>query len=108
MLKIPSSIHVTHHILYWSAFHHFFTFCRNDSFRSNCHPDVSTVLRQHYNRPYFLPADSESSSVDWIFMGGPGLGAFVHVRNGNLNGILTLMNIYFDMDIVIIYLRISK
>lgn len=48
-------------------------------FRSNCHSDVATVLRQHYNRPYFLPVDSESSQVDWIFMGGPGLGAFVHV-----------------------------
>lgn len=46
---------------------------------SNCHSDVATVLRQHYNRPYFLPVDSESSQVDWIFMGGPGLGAFVHL-----------------------------
>lgn len=51
------------------------------SFRSNCHSKVATVLRQHYNRPYFLPAhvDSKSSRVDWIFMGGPGPGAFVHV-----------------------------
>ncbi|XP_062620012.1 uncharacterized protein LOC134281590 [Saccostrea cucullata] len=46
---------------------------------SNCHSEVSAILRQHYNRPYFLPADSESSSVDWMFMGGPGLGAFVHL-----------------------------
>lgn len=49
------------------------------SFRSNCHSKVATVLRQHYNRPYFLPVDSKSSRVDWIFMGGPGPGAFVHV-----------------------------
>uniref|UniRef100_K1QFK1 Uncharacterized protein n=1 Tax=Magallana gigas TaxID=29159 RepID=K1QFK1_MAGGI len=49
------------------------------SFRmSNCHSKVATVLRQHYNRPYFLPVDSKSSRVDWIFMGGPGPGAFVH------------------------------
>lgn len=46
---------------------------------SNCHPDISRVLRKHYNRPYFLPNDSESSSLDWIFMGGSGLGAFVHL-----------------------------
>ncbi|XP_063443827.1 uncharacterized protein LOC134724622 [Mytilus trossulus] len=46
---------------------------------SNCHPDISTILRKHYNRPYFLPNDSESSSLDWIFMGGSGLGAFVHL-----------------------------
>lgn len=46
---------------------------------SNCHPDIAKVLRNHYNRPYFLPNDSESSSLDWMFMGGSGLGAFVHL-----------------------------
>ncbi|KAK3090225.1 hypothetical protein FSP39_010199 [Pinctada imbricata] len=46
---------------------------------SNCHNDVAKVLRQHYQRPFFIPSDSESSSIDWIFMGGTGLGAFVHL-----------------------------
>ena len=36
-------------------------------------------LRRHYQRPYFLPADSESSNIDWIFMGGAGEGANIHV-----------------------------
>lgn len=46
---------------------------------SNCHADIAKILRKHYNRPYFLPNDSESSSLDWIFMGGSGLGAFIHL-----------------------------
>lgn len=46
---------------------------------SNCHRLVALKLRQHYQRPYFLPNDSESSALDWIFMGGSGLGAFVHL-----------------------------
>ncbi|XP_033733589.1 uncharacterized protein LOC117322749 isoform X2 [Pecten maximus] len=46
---------------------------------SNCHPGVSSVLREHYQKPYFLPNDSESSALDWIFMGGTGLGAFIHL-----------------------------
>ena len=50
----------------------------NDN-RSNCHPEIAKELRKHYQRPYFLPEDSESSNIDWIFMGGPGPGAFIHV-----------------------------
>ncbi|XP_070579668.1 uncharacterized protein [Ptychodera flava] len=46
---------------------------------SNCHPDIASVLREHYQRPYFLPDDSESSSLDWIFMGGSGIGANIHL-----------------------------
>lgn len=46
---------------------------------SNCHPGVSSVLREHYQKPYFLPNDAESSALDWIFMGGTGLGAFIHL-----------------------------
>ncbi|XP_060072059.1 uncharacterized protein LOC132551935 [Ylistrum balloti] len=46
---------------------------------SNCHPGVSSVLREHYQKPYFLPNDTESSALDWIFMGGTGLGAFIHL-----------------------------
>ncbi|XP_002731871.1 uncharacterized protein LOC100374815 [Saccoglossus kowalevskii] len=46
---------------------------------SNCHPEVASVLREHYERPYFLPVDSESSALDWIFMGGSGIGANIHL-----------------------------
>nr|KAG5714666.1 hypothetical protein BaRGS_000154 [Batillaria attramentaria] len=46
--------------------------------RSNCHKEVTKQLRQHYQRPYFLPPDSESVDIDWIFMGGAGSGAPLH------------------------------
>lgn len=46
---------------------------------SNCHAEVGKILRQHYQRPYFLPADSETVAEDWIFMGGPGPGANIHL-----------------------------
>lgn len=46
---------------------------------SNCHRKIAKKLRQHYQRPYFLPNDSESSNLDWIFMGGFGSGAFIHI-----------------------------
>ena len=48
--------------------------------RSNCDSSAANTLRKHYNKPYFLPDDSESSKVDWIFMGSPGYGAPNHVR----------------------------
>lgn len=48
-------------------------------YRSNCHSGIKDILRQHYQRPYFLSNGSESSPLDWIFMGGSGLGAFIHV-----------------------------
>ncbi|XP_053666452.1 uncharacterized protein LOC128715572 [Anopheles marshallii] len=51
---------------------------------SNCDPAIVRVLREHYQRPYFLPADSENSAIDWVFMGGPGLGAHMHVDNVRL------------------------
>ena len=47
---------------------------------SNCDADVVKILRQHYGRPYFLPEASENNAVDWIFIGGTGLGAHMHVR----------------------------
>lgn len=47
--------------------------------RSNCNPDISQVLRQHYSKPYFLPSDSELSAIDWIFMGYKGQGASMHL-----------------------------
>ena len=37
---------------------------------TNCFPEAIHELRNHYSRPTFLPHDSESSQVDWIFIGG--------------------------------------
>lgn len=50
---------------------------------SNCIPKVQNILRKHYSRPAFLPDDSESSSLDWIFMGGSGNGALMHIDSVN-------------------------
>ncbi|XP_064094524.1 uncharacterized protein LOC135206941 [Macrobrachium nipponense] len=46
---------------------------------SNCSPEVSTILRELAPRPSFLPEQSESSALDWIFMGGEGPGAAWHL-----------------------------
>lgn len=46
---------------------------------SNCDSSAASILRQHYKRPYFIPAISESSKMDWIFMGVPGHGAHMHI-----------------------------
>ena len=40
---------------------------------------VGATLRQHYQRPYFLPDTAESEKTDWLFMGSPGYGAPMHV-----------------------------
>jgi len=46
----------------------------NDDYRpwyvgwSNCDYSTAYLLRQYYSRPYFLPEQSESSKLDWIFM----------------------------------------
>ena len=45
---------------------------------SNCNSYAAEILRQHYERPYFLPVDSEMSRVDWIFMGFS-YGAAIHI-----------------------------
>ena len=50
------------------------------SYRSNCDSAAANTLRQHYQRPYFLSQDMESSKTDWIFMGTPGYGAHIHVK----------------------------
>jgi hypothetical protein len=48
--------------------------------RSNCDPTVKAVLRKHYRQPLFLPRSAaESDDLDWIFMGGAGPGAFIHL-----------------------------
>ncbi|XP_054716588.1 uncharacterized protein LOC129226036 [Uloborus diversus] len=46
---------------------------------SNCDSKVGNILRKHYRRPYFLPLLSESTNIDWIFMGTPGHGAHMHI-----------------------------
>ncbi|KAG7307737.1 hypothetical protein JYU34_006308 [Plutella xylostella] len=46
---------------------------------STCFDEETRRLRSYYNRPYFLPKTAESDMVDWIFMGGPGQGAHMHV-----------------------------
>lgn len=46
---------------------------------SNCNDEAGRTLRKHYGRPYFLPAKSENIALSWIFMGGPGYGAHIHV-----------------------------
>lgn len=48
---------------------------------SNCNEQIASKLRQHYDRPYFLPKTSELNAIDWIFMGGNGLGAHMHLDN---------------------------
>ncbi|XP_026299681.1 uncharacterized protein LOC725952 isoform X2 [Apis mellifera] len=47
--------------------------------RSNCDEEIGSLLRQHYHRPYFLPATAETEKTDWIFMGSHGYGAPMHV-----------------------------
>ncbi|GFS24511.1 bifunctional arginine demethylase and lysyl-hydroxylase JMJD6 [Elysia marginata] len=51
---------------------------------SNCDSEIGSQLRQQYERPYFLPLDAESSPIDWIFMGGSGVGAGIHIDKVNL------------------------
>ncbi|KAJ2952153.1 hypothetical protein O0L34_g4433 [Tuta absoluta] len=46
---------------------------------STCYDDETRRLRGYYTRPYFLPPTAESDMVDWVFMGGPGQGAHMHV-----------------------------
>ncbi|XP_059052928.1 uncharacterized protein LOC131847381 [Achroia grisella] len=46
---------------------------------STCYDEETRQLRTFYNRPYFLPTTAESDMVDWVFMGGPGQGAHMHI-----------------------------
>lgn len=72
--------------------------------RSNCNPQVMEVLRKHYSRPHFLPADSESSAIDWIFMGWPGRGASIHVSEPILSCVrLKSFSEYWGIDIHYIF-----
>ncbi|KAG1669287.1 F-box protein [Nymphon striatum] len=46
---------------------------------SNCNPNTAKILRKHYERPHFLPENSEHSVLDWIFMGWSGQGTSMHL-----------------------------
>lgn len=46
---------------------------------SNCNDQTGRSLRKFYQTPYFLPDISENMALNWIFMGGPGHGAHMHV-----------------------------
>ncbi|XP_063360705.1 uncharacterized protein LOC134649805 [Cydia amplana] len=46
---------------------------------STCLDGETRALREYYSRPYFLPRAAESDATDWLFMGGPGQGAHMHV-----------------------------
>ncbi|CAH1954349.1 unnamed protein product [Acanthoscelides obtectus] len=48
---------------------------------SNCNENSGKVLQQYYSKPYFLGNNSEDIALSWIFMGGPGFGAQMHVDN---------------------------
>ncbi|EZA62728.1 hypothetical protein DMN91_006754 [Ooceraea biroi] len=48
---------------------------------SNCDDEIGAILREHYQKPYFLPATAETKKTDWIFMGSRGYGAPMHVDN---------------------------
>nr|CAI5822565.1 unnamed protein product [Callosobruchus analis] len=48
---------------------------------SNCNDNAGKVLQQYYSKPYFLGNNSEDIALTWIFMGGPGYGAQMHVDN---------------------------
>lgn len=52
---------------------------------SNCIPDITATLREHYTVPYFL-GYSERTREDWMFMGSPGYkGAPLHIDSVQYN-----------------------
>ncbi|XP_056640601.1 bifunctional arginine demethylase and lysyl-hydroxylase JMJD6-B [Diorhabda sublineata] len=48
---------------------------------NNCNDKAGKILRQYYSKPYFLGNRTENIAMSWIFMGGPGHGAQMHVDN---------------------------
>jgi hypothetical protein len=48
------------------------------TFRSNCHPEILAIMREHYSIPHFLPEDAEHAHMDYIFIGYQ-QGAVMHV-----------------------------
>jgi hypothetical protein len=55
---------------------------------SNCNDYAGRILRKHYEVPYFLPNTSENIALNWIFMGGPGQGAHMHVSQEQWNKVM--------------------
>ncbi|KAJ8923555.1 hypothetical protein NQ315_010134 [Exocentrus adspersus] len=48
---------------------------------NNCNDEAGKILQKYYDKPYFLSNNSENIAMSWIFMGGPGHGAHMHVDN---------------------------
>jgi histone arginine demethylase JMJD6 len=46
---------------------------------ANCDKEAGEVLREHYQRPSFLPDEAEMGGRDWFFIGTPGFGAPFHI-----------------------------
>ncbi|ENN81093.1 hypothetical protein D910_02628 [Dendroctonus ponderosae] len=46
---------------------------------NNCNDEIGKYLKQFYSKPYFLSNMTENIDLSWIFMGGPGHGAHMHV-----------------------------
>jgi len=57
-------------------------------FRSNCHPEILAIMREHYSIPHFLPEDAEHAHMDYIFIGYH-QGAVMHVSK-----VLRLRHLY--------------
>lgn len=50
---------------------------------SNCNDEAGKALKAFYTKPSFLGNNSENIALSWIFMGGPGDGAQMHVSTNN-------------------------
>ncbi|XP_072384835.1 bifunctional arginine demethylase and lysyl-hydroxylase JMJD6 [Diabrotica undecimpunctata] len=48
---------------------------------NNCNDNAGKILREYYSKPYFLGNHSENIAMSWIFMGGSGYGAQMHIDN---------------------------
>ncbi|KAJ8930880.1 hypothetical protein NQ314_016300 [Rhamnusium bicolor] len=46
---------------------------------SNCNDEAGKILQKYYEKPYFLSTNAENIDLSWIFMGGPGHGAHMHL-----------------------------
>lgn len=46
---------------------------------NNCNDEAGKYLKEFYQKPYFLSNMTENIALSWIFMGGPGYGAHMHV-----------------------------
>ncbi|XP_050314722.1 uncharacterized protein LOC126749118 [Anthonomus grandis grandis] len=48
---------------------------------NNCNDEAGRYLKKFYDKPYFFSGMVENIALSWIFMGGPGHGAHMHVDN---------------------------